>query len=362
MLTYGHAQRLPSKKQVLQKMQIANAYFMHAWPDAGKSIITNKERPSNIWTRAVYYEGLMALYSIDKNKAYYNYAVQWGEKHHWSLNGGVTVRNADNQCAGQTYIDLYLIDKKEERIRDIKTCIDAMMATDKIDDWTWIDAIQMAMPVYARLGVLYKDSSYFSRMHEMYNYSKYKQGGNGLYNTTEHLWWRDKDFLPPYKEPNGEDCYWSRGNGWVVAALVRTLSLLPASSPYYNELLQDYKDMMQALLPLQRPDGCWNVSLHDATHFGGKELSGTALFSYGMAWGINNGLLEKKQFLPAVVKAWNTMVHDCLHPDGVLGFVQGTGKEPKDGQPVTYNSKPDFEDYGLGCFLLAGSEIYKLKK
>ncbi|HTL07070.1 MAG TPA: glycoside hydrolase family 88 protein, partial [Chitinophagaceae bacterium] len=281
---------------------------------------------------------------------------------HWGLNGGVTVRNADNQCAGQTYIDLYLIDKKEERIRDIKTCIDAMMATDKIDDWTWIDAIQMAMPVYARLGLLYKDSSYFSRMHEMYNYSKYKQGGNGLYNTTEHLWWRDKDFLPPYKEPNGEDCYWSRGNGWVVAALVRTLSLLPASSPYYNELLQDYKDMMQALLPLQRPDGCWNVSLHDATHFGGKELSGTALFSYGMAWGINNGLLEKKQFLPAVVKAWNTMVHDCLHPDGVLGFVQGTGKEPKDGQPVTYNSKPDFEDYGLGCFLLAGSEIYKLKK
>ncbi|HTL09792.1 MAG TPA: glycoside hydrolase family 88 protein, partial [Chitinophagaceae bacterium] len=167
MLTDGHAQRLPSKKQVLQKMQIANAYFMHAWPDAGKSIVTNKERPSNIWTRAVYYEGLMALYSIDKNKAYYNYAVQWGEKHHWGLNGGVTVRNADNQCAGQTYIYLYLIDKKEERIRDIKTCIDAMMATDKIDDWTWIDAIQMAMPVYARLGVLYKDSSYFSRMHEM---------------------------------------------------------------------------------------------------------------------------------------------------------------------------------------------------
>jgi len=33
-----------------------------------------------------------------------------------------------------------------------------------------------------------------------------------------------------------------------------------------------------------------------------------------------------------------------------LGFVQGTGKEPKDGQPVTYDSTPDFEDYGLGCF------------
>jgi hypothetical protein len=35
--------------------------------DAGKTIFTNIERPSNIWTRAVYYEGLMALYKIDKH-------------------------------------------------------------------------------------------------------------------------------------------------------------------------------------------------------------------------------------------------------------------------------------------------------
>jgi len=357
-----HAQSLPKKKAVLQKMQLANAYFMRTWPDAGKTIITNKERPSNIWTRAVYYEGLMALYSIDKKKEYYDYAVQWGAKHQWGLNGGVKVRNADNQCCGQTYIDLYLIDKKEERIKDIKASIDLMMATDKTDDWNWIDAIQMAMPVFARLGVLYNDTNYFRRMHEMYAFSKYKHGGNGLYNPADHLWWRDKDFVPPYKEPNGEGCYWSRGNGWVVAALVRTLSLLPKNSPYYNEYMQDYKDMVKALLPLQRKDGFWNASLRDSTHFGGKELSGTGLFAYGMAWGINNGYLDKKEYLPAVVKAWNAMANECVHEDGVLGYVQGTGKEPKDGQPVTYTSKPDFEDYGLGCFLLAGSEIYKLKK
>ena len=120
--------------------------------------------------------------------------------------------------------------------------------------------------------------------------------------------------------------------------------------------------MAKALLPLQRPDGFWNASLHDSTHFGGKELTGTGLFAYGMAWGINNGWLDKKAYLPAVVKAWNAMANECVHEDGVLGFVQGTGKEPKDGQPVTYTSKPDFEDYGLGCFLLAGSEVYKLKK
>src|SRR5882762_6738793 len=183
------AQSLPNKKETLQKLRLANQYFMQAWPDAGKEIVTNQARPSNIWTRAVYYEGLMALYSIDKNKAYYDYAVSWGEKHNWGLRGGTTIRNADNQCCGQTYIDLYLLDKKPERIKDIKASIDGMMATQKIDDWTWIDAIQMAIPVFTRLGVEYKDTSYFRRMTDMYLYSKYKQGGNGLYNTTDHLWW-----------------------------------------------------------------------------------------------------------------------------------------------------------------------------
>jgi unsaturated rhamnogalacturonyl hydrolase len=356
------SQSLPAKKEVLQQLRLANRYFMNAWPDAGKEIVTNQARPSNIWTRSVYYEGLMALYSIDKKKEYYDYAVSWGEKHNWSLRGGPQTRNADNQCCGQTYIDLYRIDKKPERIKDIKASIDAMMATPKIDDWTWIDAIQMAIPIYARLGVEYKDSAYFSRMTEMYLYARNTQGGNGLYNAAEHLWWRDKDFVPPYKEPNGGNCYWSRGNGWVVAALVRVLSLLPKDSPYYSLYLQDYKDMLAAVLPLQRPDGYWNVSLHDSTHFGGKELSGTALFIYGMSWGVNNGLLDKKQYLPALTKAWNSMAAECLHPDGSLGYVQGTGKEPKDGQPVTYDKKPDFEDYGLGCFLLAGTEVYKLKK
>lgn len=359
----GKAQRIPSEKKLLANMTLANKYFMDKWPDAGKTIFTNIERPSNIWTRAVYYEGLMALYGILPDTSFLGYALQWGNKHKWGLRGGIQTRNADNQCCGQTYIDLYRLDggKHPEWIRDIKASIDIMKATPKIDDWNWVDALQMAMPVYVRLGNLFNDTSYFNRMYSMYAFTKYKHGGNGLFNLEEKLWWRDKDFVPPYKEPNGEDCYWSRGNGWVVAALVRVLQELPPSDPHYQEYLTDYKDMMKALLPLQREDGFWNVSLHDANHFGGKELSGTALFTYGMAWGIRNGFLESAQYFKPMTKAWKAMSKDALHPNGKLGFVQGTGKEPKDSQPVNFDSKPDFEDYGLGCFLLAGTELFKLK-
>ena len=347
-------------KSVMSKMVLANKYFMEKWPDTGKSIITNRERPSNIWTRAVYYEGLMALYAINNDPSYLKYAIDWGESHKWGLRDGVNTRNADNQCCGQTYLDLYLMDKQPERIHDIKISVDLMLKSDKINDWNWIDALQMAMPVFAQLGVITGDRTYYDRMYEMYNHTKNKEGGTGLFNPKDNLWWRDKDFTPPYTEPNGEDCYWSRGNGWVVAALVRVLEIMPEKAPYRKEYTKMLKNMLSALVPLQREDGFWNASLHDSDNYGGKETTGTALFVYGMAWGVNKGILPAKKYRPVIIKAWNALASDAVHDNGFLGYVQGTGKEPKDGQPVTYNSMPDFEDYGLGCFLLAGTEVWKM--
>jgi unsaturated rhamnogalacturonyl hydrolase len=362
LLSRAVSQTVPSSK-TMGTMVLANRYFMDKWPEVGKPIITDKERPSNIWTRAVYYEGLMALYKINPDPAYLNYLLQWAEFHKWNMRDGVTTRNADNQCCAQTYIDLYMLDRyKEERIKEIRTCIDAMLKTEKIDDWNWIDALQMAMPVFARLGTIYHNESYFERMHQMYMYTKLKHGTTGLYSSEEHLWWRDKDFVPPYKEPNGASCFWSRGNGWVTAALVRTLQYLPEKGKYRKEYVTTLEEMFEALVPLQRPDGFWNVSLKDSTHFGGKELTGTALFTYSMAWCINNEIISKKDYLPVVMKAWNALINESVHNNGFLGFVQGTGKEPKDSQPVGYDNVPNFEDFGLGCFLLAGSEVYKLTK
>ncbi|MBB4080985.1 rhamnogalacturonyl hydrolase YesR [Lewinella aquimaris] len=353
---------LPPPERTLDQLRRANAYFMEKWPDTGKRIVTNKSRASNIWTRAVYYEGLMALHRIDPQPEYYKYATDWADFHEWDLRDGETyTRNADNQAAGQTYIELYQIDPQPERITAIKASVDSMLRTDQVDDWNWIDAIQMGMPIFAQLGVMYDEPAYFERMYEMYRFTKEEHGDNGLYNPEDHLWWRDADFDPPYTEPNGEDSYWSRGNGWVIMALARVLEILPESDPHREEYIKDFRDMMAAIAKVQREDGFWNVSLHDPTHFGGKETSGTAMFVYGMAWGINHNLLDRSTYLPALTKGWNAMVNDALHDNGFLGYVQSTGKEPKDGQPLSYDKIPDFEDYGLGAFLLAGTEIYTLE-
>ena len=132
----------------------------------------------------------------------------------------------------------------------------------------------------------------------------------------EGLWWRDADFVPPYKEPNGKNCYWSRGNGWVYAALARVMTEIPEKEVHYQAYLEDFKSMSEALVKCQRLDGFWNVSLHCVENFGGKEVTGTALFVYGMAWGVRNGILDAKKYMPVIAKAWNAMVNDCVHKDG----------------------------------------------
>jgi len=359
--TQTHSQELPNRRDVLNTMMLVNGYFMNKYADYTQSSNVGRIRPSNIWTRGVYYEGLVNLYGIYPKEDYYNYMYNWAKFHNWGMRNGNTTRNADDQCCGQTYIDLYNMAPNPEYIRNIKACMDMLINTPQVDDWTWIDAIQMGMPVLAKLGKLTGDTRYYDKMYQMYSYSRNNQGGTGLYNTKEGLWWRDADFLPPYKEPNGKNCYWSRGNGWVYAALVRVLDVIPANETHRKEYIADFRAMSEALIKCQRSDGFWNASLHDPANFGGKETTGTSLFVYGLAWGINNNLLDRASYLPVLIKAWNALVKDSVHPNGFLGWIQGTGKEPKDGQPVTYDKVPDFEDYGIGCFLLGASEVYKLR-
>jgi unsaturated rhamnogalacturonyl hydrolase len=352
------AQTISSRK-ILDEIDLANKYFLKGRSAGGSS---PDFAMGNTWTRSFYYEGLSALYSVTQDSASLSSLLKWGNAYNWGLPGGNSTRVAANQCCAQTYIDMYLLDRyKEQRIDDTRECIEAMLSSDKIDDWKTTDDLQMAMPVFAGLGKVYKDESYYDRMNEMYEYAKTHIGGRGLYDEEDHLWCRDSTFLPPYKEPNGENCYWSRGNGWVIAALVRTMDGMPNNS-YRRSYGKTLKDMIDAIVPLQRPDGFWNVSLKDPDHFGGKETTGTALFVYGIAWAINNGEIKEKEYLPVVEKAWNALVNESLHPDGSLGYVQGDGRGPEDGQPVSKEIKRDFEDVGLGCFMLAGTEMYKLAK
>ena len=356
-------------KAVLKSARLANAYFMKHYPDPAKPTFVKKERSSNLWTRAVYYEGLMALYSIDKKQKYIDYVDAWGNAHKWDVRDGIRTRNADNQCCAQTYLARFEMTGDSAMMRNVKANFDAMIADDDADFegqrakrqfWWWIDAIQMTMPALAHMTNITGDTKYKHEGKRLYEWIRNQEDG-GMFNESEGLWWRDRDFNAPYKEQDGNNCYWSRRNGWVLAALCRSLNFIGYECKFGKALLKDYMTMVPALVKVQREDGFWNVSLASPTTYPGPETTGTSLFLYGIAWGINNGHLSKEEYKPICDKAWAALA-TVVHKDGFLGYVQGTGKEPKDGQPVTFDSKPDFEDYGLGCFLLGATEYYKLLK
>ena len=365
-------------QEVLKVAQRANDYFMKKYSDPTVPTNVNRIRPSSLWTRAVYYEGLMELYKVDPQQRYIDYTDRWADFHKWTPRNGITTCDADDQCCEQTYLDRYMMTKDEKMIVHVKENLAHQMKTgnDKKANgelygwWTWIDAIQMAMPVYSKMFRITGEQKYIDHAMRMYTWSRDTLAG-GLFNTVEGLWWRDADYVPPYKEKDGNNCYWSRGSGWVYAALVKVMEDLEAvmktntkakkaAKKYYKSLKKDFILMSQGLLSCQREDGFWNPSLMSEANYGGKELTGTSLFLYGMSWGMNHGILKAKQYKPACDRAWNAMVKDAVHQDGFLGWVQGTGKDPSAGQPLAYDKVPDFEDYGTGCFLLGAVEYYKL--
>lgn len=339
---------LPSKEKILNSMVLANKYFLEKYPSPGAK--ADNTHTGDIWTKGTYLQGVMALYKTNNDPSLYKYAVDWATAFNWNARSGNKTTNADDQNCMQTYIDLYMVDHDKSRIANTVTCMDNMVNQSKVNYWTWVDAVFMSMPALAKLSAAEGDTKYSQEAYKLFSYTK---NTLGLYNSSNGLWWRDADF-------KGGNVYWSRGNGWVFAALTRVLDVLPKTDAHYNEYKAMFTKMAAALKSCQRSDGFWNPDLLNANNYGGKETSGTALFTYGMAWGINKGILKSGEYLPCVAKAWNGIIKDSLHSNGFLGWVQGTGKQPSDGQPLSYDKVPNFEDFGLGAFLLAGSETYKL--
>lgn len=382
---------LPDKSQVLNAGIAANSYW-----------IANHENPgNNLWARSVYNLGNIDFYKVYRDQQYYNYALKWAEANNWAVSGGASTTDADNHTCGQTYYDLYKLSgsKDANMIKAIKAALDNRIANNpKSDEWWWIDAMFMAMPTFARFESEYGNGIYSEKLNALYRntrdslvitsrknlypddyrakygwgpivkgYEKYC----GLYSKADHLWWRDWGFQPnvppkkdpnnslksdvPKKSPNGKNIYWSRGNGWVLAAMARTLQALPANDPHRADYIAVLKDMSAVLKDVQREDGFWNMNLADENHYPGPETSGTALFTYAMAWGINNGILDKATYQPVVAKAWNGLCTIALDPSGKLSKVQNVGESPI--EPARLNSNVDF---GVGAFLLASSEVSKL--
>ncbi|EPS40905.1 hypothetical protein H072_5196 [Dactylellina haptotyla CBS 200.50] len=328
-------------------IQHVNDYWQKLYP----ILIPGPE--SLTWGLSTYYSGNLAAYNATGIERYYTYALNWATSNNFSLALPNPPRDtADYLGVGYDYIILYHLDPNhpDHYIQATDNAIRKIIASPRNDLWSWVDALSMAMPHFAHLGVIRNDTRYFDKMYALYNHTKSAEGGSGLWDPSKGLWWRDKHFI-------GTDIYWSRGNGWAIAALAKVLDVLPRWDAHYDEYVSTMRQMGSALADAQQANGFWYVDLGNSTDFPGPETSGTMLFVYGIAWGINHGIFDEATYRPIVAKAWNSVVNSAIAPDGRLMYVQGPGFAPASRQPVTLSST---FDYGLGAFLLGGSELVQL--
>ena len=346
-----------SRTEVIAAIDKVNAYWVARTPP----------QESPFWNVAAYHTGNIEAYRVTGNESYRRYSEAWAEhnqwmgaksqdKKNWKYSYGETEEHVlfgDWQICFQVYADLYQLDKDPRKIARAREVMEYQMSTANSDYWWWVDGLYMVMPVMTKMYKVTGNRQYLDKMYEYYSHAN-----SIMYDAQERLYYRDARYVyPRHKSVNGKKDFWSRGDGWAFAALARVLSELPQDDPHRGEYIGRLQDMAAALLPLQQPDGYWTRSLIDPAHAPGPETSGTAFFTYGLLWGINNGLLPRDRYLPAAQRGWRYLTTVALQADGKLGYVQPIGDRAIPGQVVDQNSTSHF---GVGAFLLAGAEMARL--
>jgi unsaturated rhamnogalacturonyl hydrolase len=306
-----------------------------------------------IWTWSVLYAGFMAASGSTGDQKYRNAMMDMGQKFDWSLRSRLP--NADDQSVAQTYLQLYLQGgrKDDGMVAPTRSDLDAVMKLDTLKPgdpripWWWCDALFMAPPVWVRMYAATGDRSYIAYLDK-----QWQKTSDLLYDKDEHLYARDESYKSK-REPNGQKIFWSRGEGWVMGGLVRTLDDLPQDDPQRAFYIAQLQQMSQRVTGLQRSDGLWTAALLDPQDYPEPEISGSALMVYAMAWGVNEGVLDGSVYRPVIEKAWRGMLRH-VYATGRLGCIEQTGAEPAYYLPgSSYN-------YGVGAYLLAASEVKRM--
>ncbi len=313
--------------------------------------------PAWDWVNGAAYTGYDALADIDRDSTYTSALLQIGDSLHWHTGPSRTM--ADDYCVGQTYDWLYARYGDPRMIRQYQTLADSIAALPhteslqwgnhiQLREWAWCDALFMGPPGLAMLSKVTGNPQYLDLANKLW-----WKTTDFLYSPKDSLYFRDSRYFSQ-KEANGAAMFWGRGNGWVMAGLVRMLQAMPTEYPDRPKYLKLFGEMAAKIAAIQQPDGTWHASLLDPGSYPNKETSGTAFYCYALAWGVHHGFLDSATYSPVVTKAWNALV-SAIQPDGRLGYVQQIGDKP--GQTDANST----EAYGTGGFLLAGSEIYKMQ-
>ena len=330
-----------SAEQITAIMHKANNYQVaHPW------------RPSDRnWIRATWYTGVMAFYETTGDPKLLAQATAWAKKHKWAV--GTEPHPANRLTCVQTYLQICALTGDKSAIEPAKKYMDSRLTLTEPAykrGWGYIDTLYVGPPAFAMMSRATGDKKYNAYMNKVF-----WEVADYLLDKDDGLFYRDNRARVKDKSPNGKKVLWSRGNGWVMAGLPRILRYLPKDDPNYKRYEKLLQTMAASLIKRQGSDGLWRANLADDTHIPTPESSGTGFFTYAMAWGINNGVLDRKTYLPVVRRAWKGLC-DVVNQEGKVCWGQHVGRAP-------YTVKREHShEYVTGTFLLAGSEMLKMAR
>lgn len=329
--------------------------------DSNDGIRTFQERSKETrgWIRAAFYVGLNRWQATSPKPVFKKALYDMAEGNDWSL--GERFWHADDQVIAQVYLELDGAD-----VTPTREAFDSVLALNPQNSlefvkpesdqseggcqqrWCWCDALFMAPPAWAALSRVTGDEQYSD-----YAVREYLAAQDYLFDTEEKLFYRDSRFFDQ-RTGFGNKIFWGRGNGWVFAGLPLLLEQLPPQHDARDGFLETYREMARTFKTIQTDAGLWAPSLLDYEHDPSPETSGSAFVLFGLAWGVNRGLLDADEYLPVIKSSWKALV-SAVDEHGKLGWVQQVGNAPDEVRA------DDSQFYGVGAFLLAASEMKQLK-
>ena len=322
----------------------------------------------SFWDHAAYHTGNMEAYRLTGRADWYAYTDKWCRHNEWKGaksddhanwkyktygEGQDFVLFGDWQICFQTYIDMYNLVPAPYKVA---RAIEVMSHECSMQDthfWWWADALYMVMPVMTKMYKLTGEIKYLDKLYDNFLWSD-----SLMYDKEEQLYYRDAKYIYPKVKTacNGGKSFWARGDGWVLAGLAKVLADMPHDYKNRPIFVQRFRELAEGVARVQRPDGYWSRSMLCEDDAPGPETSGTAFFTYGMLWGVNNGYLDRERFNPVIMKAWKYLSETALQPDGSIGFVQPIGEKPDPTKTVDAHSQAPF---GTGAWLLAACEMVR---
>ncbi|MBQ7876049.1 MAG: glycoside hydrolase family 88 protein [Clostridia bacterium] len=391
---------IPTYESAVTAVRSANDYWQSNY---SYNTWTNGIHPS-FWARAAYHTGNMEVYKLLGDEDYLQHSIDWANYNNWVGNPSTAdpsqwtwgynqdynssaVLFGDWQICFQSYLDMYEFGVEDANLDRVYEVMDYQISKDEDGFWWWADALYMVMPVMSKLYKHTGDEKYLDALYKYFRYAKELMydgpGGiptssdgyttsaslkNGAYysdpDNYAYLFYRDANYVYPLNPNSGHETeknFWARGDGWVFAGLAKVLADMPSTYEHYDEFYNTYMEMAPAIIACQQTDengyGFWTQSMLQDYPKGtngndeGYETSGTAFFTYGLFWGINNGLLDEETYLEPAIRAWGYLENVALHDSGKVGYVQPIGSNATQATP--YDTTQDF---GVGAYLLAACE------